>query len=407
MQKLLRYAIWTILGVVIAGSVFAFLELKFLTRYISHTGDPLTVPISWFDPVEVVKGNKRDDIAPARQNELTIPGNVADEVTSYAEAQQSQGLIVMHNGAIQIEEYWGGADRDTLFNPQSMSKTVLAMLLGVAIEEGHIESVDDPIGKYVEEWKHDNRGSATIRQALWMAAGLEQMSTSYDINLFNRGVWYNFGDDFNAMILDLRQVTPPGSRFEYNNEETNLLGLVIERATGQRYASYLSEKLWRPMELENAGMYLDRESGSVMKSCCIFSRPYDWVKLGQLVINRGVHNGTQIVPATWIDEMIHPSLNVEYYGYQIWLGSDYITLDGNRLTESNDYRASPERYLVDDMIVFNGYGQQRVWVSPSQNLVIVRATKRWANLWIETKIPNAILKVLIQQAKTAEIDGGR
>jgi len=405
MKKFLRYAAWIAVVVAIAGSIVAFSERKLLSRYITHSGDPLTVPQSWFDPVEVVKGNKRDNILPEKLQASIIPENIVDEVTAYAEGQGSQGLIVMHNEAIQVEEYWGGANRETLFNPQSMSKTVLAMLLGVAIEEGHIESVDDPIGIYIEEWGQDNRGSSTIRQALWMSLGLEQMSTSYDINLRNRGVWYNFGDDFDGMILDLEQVTPAGSEYEYNNEETNLLGIVIERATGQRYANYLSEKLWRPLELADALMYLDREEGSVMKSCCIFSRPYDWAKLGQLIINRGVHNGKQIVPATWIDEMLQPSPNVGWYGYQIWLGSDYITQDRIRLKESNDYRVSSERYLVDDMVVFVGHGEQRVWISPSQNLVIVRATKKWASSWVETKIPNSILQVLIQQDVAIAIDG--
>ena len=218
------------------------------------------------------------------------------------------------------------------------------------------------------------------------------MADSYEISLFSRGVWYNFGDDFNGMILDLQQIDPPGTKFEYNNEENNLLGLVIERATGRRYADYLSEKLWQPLGLGDASMYLDREGGSVMKSCCIFSRPYDWAKLGLLMLNRGLYKDVQIVPAGWLDEMISPSPLVNYYGYQVWLGSGYIQPGAEDAgDEGVDEEIAPHVYASDDIIIFQGYGGQKVWVSPSHNLVIVRATAKWADSWVETKIPNAVL----------------
>ena len=218
MQALLRYAAWTAGVFIIAGAVFALSERQFLTRYITHSGDPLVLPVSWYNPVDSVNGNQWDDIMQATEAQRTIPETVLSEIAAFAEGQDSEGLIVVHNGAIQLEAYWDGADRETRFNPQSMSKTVLGMIMGIAIDEGHIKSVDDPVGKYIEEWANDPRGAATIRQALWMSAGLEQMADSYEIRLFSRGVWYNFGDDFTGMMLDLKQVDPPGSKFEYNNE---------------------------------------------------------------------------------------------------------------------------------------------------------------------------------------------
>ena len=243
MQTVLRFSFWTAGLFIVAGVIFALSERQFLTRYFTRAEDPLVMPVAWFTPKDLVKGDHRDNIELATGAEKTIPDSVLKEIDAYAVEQNSQGLIVVHNGLIQLESYWEGANRDTLFNPQSMSKTVLAMLMGIAVDEGHIESLDDPIGKYIKEWSDRPQGTATIRHALWMAAGLEQMSGSYEIELFSRGVWYNFGDDFEGMILDLKQVDPPGTKFEYNNEENNVLGMVIERATGQRYADYLSEKL--------------------------------------------------------------------------------------------------------------------------------------------------------------------
>ena len=286
----------------------------------------------------------------------------------------------------------GKRNRSVRFNPQSMSKTVLAMLTGIAISEGHIESVDDEIGKYILEWREDNRGKITIRQALQMSAGLEQMAQSLELSIFNRAVRHHLGTNFDEKALELKQLDPPGIKYEYNNEVTNILGIVIERATRMRYTEYLSSRIWKPLGLDDASMYLDREGGSVMKSCCILSRPYDWAKLGLLFLNEGVHKEKEIIPSDWIKEMIISSPSSDYYGYQVWLGSSYIPLKPMRLIYDKD--DDPPLYLTDDMITFVGFGGQRVWISPKNELVIVYATKKWSNAWNEAKLPNMILQSL-------------
>ena len=161
MHSLLRFSAWTAALLILAGFVFGASERQFLVRYITHEGDPLVLPISWYEPVEQVKGRRNDDLPIASEQTRTIPANVLHNVSSFAEEQKSQALIIVQDGVIQLESYWEGADRNTLFNPQSMSKTVLGMLMGIAIEEGHIDSVDDPVGKYLEEWSNDARGTAT------------------------------------------------------------------------------------------------------------------------------------------------------------------------------------------------------------------------------------------------------
>jgi CubicO group peptidase (beta-lactamase class C family) len=374
-------------------ALVAVSERTYLMRYIAFEGDPLTLPLSWYDPLEPVPGNKTDDLPVAAAGERTIAQHALDQAAAYAEGQKSQSLIIVHKGVIQTEHYWNGAERGTIFNPQSMSKSVLAMLMGIAIADGAIESVADPIGKYIGEWRDDPRGEATVQDALWMAAGLEQIATSYEVSFLDRGSRYNFGEDFNGMIFDLEQVDPPGTTFDYNNEETNLLGIVIERATGRRYADYLSEKLWRPLGLADATMFLDRPGGAVMKSCCIFSRPYDWAKLGQLVLNKGTWSGTQIVSADWIREMTVPSPLADHYGYLVWLGSGFI-LPGDFTPPKALGLRAPEGFVSDDMVTFLGYGGQRVWISAADDLVIVRGTTEWAPEWVESAIPNIIVRAL-------------
>ena len=106
-----------------------------------------------------------------------------------------------------------------------------------------------------------------------------------------------------------------------------------------------------------------------------------------------MYKGKNIVPASWINQMVTPSFNKDFYGLQVWLGSDYIPGKSNNVGvyDSND---NPPLYLDDEMITFVGFGGQRTWVSPKNNLVIVYATKQWANAWIEAKIPNLIISSL-------------
>ncbi|NKB43869.1 MAG: serine hydrolase [Alphaproteobacteria bacterium] len=255
MERFKTYALVAIAAILFIGIAGAVSQRAVIERFLAvNGGDPLTLPIDWYNPKEAVPGAPTNSIPVAEAAERTIPNASLEEAAAYAEAQGSQTLIVVHKGVIQLERYWGETDRDTWFNPQSMSKSVFSLMVGIAIEEGHIETITDPVGKYVEEWRDDPRGTATIQQTLWMAAGLEQMNESYDISLFSRGALYSLGQDFDGMILDLKQVDRPGTTFDYNNEETNLLGIVIERATGRRYADYLSEKLWRPLGLADAAM---------------------------------------------------------------------------------------------------------------------------------------------------------
>ena len=143
---------------------------------------------------------------------------------AYAAAKDSLALIVVRGGNIELECYWQGAGRDTVFNPQSMSKTVLALALGSAIEDGFIRSVDDPIKTYLPRLEQDPKGEMTIKQLLQMSGGLAQIDTSYEVTHDNPGVKQHFGSDFVGPIFELGMQDSPGEVWEYNNNETNLLG---------------------------------------------------------------------------------------------------------------------------------------------------------------------------------------
>ena len=129
MKILFRVVSVIILAILLLG----FSERHFLKRYLSYTGDPLTVPLSWYDPIEKVTGQKDDDLQIASGDILTIKKTALDKASEFAKAESALSLMVIHRGIIQHEEYWENEDRSVRFNPQSMSKTVLAMITGIAI----------------------------------------------------------------------------------------------------------------------------------------------------------------------------------------------------------------------------------------------------------------------------------
>ena len=372
-------------------------EALFVERFNSfktHGYDALTAPPEWYRPVETVVGRKRDDdnfASPPAASERSISSAAIAAAAAYAEQQQSTALLIYHQGRLQYERYWQNDGRDSLFNPQSMSKTALGMMMGIAIRDGYVGSVDDRVDRYIDEWRNDPRGAITLAELMQMSGGLAQISSSYDISLDNPAVYQHFGTDFVAPILDLPLADRPGSRWEYNNNESNLLGVILQRASGRRYADYLSESLWAPLGLTDAAAYLDRPGGTPMFSCCILSRPIDWLKLGVLFLRKGEWDGQQIVPTAWIDAMTTPASTNAGYGYQVWLGNHAVASDRPQPSYPNQPYSS-EPFADEETIVFRGFGYQRVWIMPTRGLVIMRAGKSWPPDWDNVVIPNTIYR---------------
>jgi len=361
-----------------------------LESFVEGTGDPLNTPVSWYTPVRAVSGGG-GTVLPLAKTALS-PDMVAalEKVEDYFETHKSLGYAVALDGEIIAEKYWGEFTRESRFNPQSMSKTIAALLVGIAIDDGYIKGVDDRIDVYLPELKGDPRGAVTVKNLLQMSSGLEQISTSYKITPENRAVRQHFGPDFIAPMMELKLIDAPGTKWDYNNNETLLLTYVLQRATGQEYASYMSEKIWAPLGLAKADMYLDRTGGYVMTSCCILSRPIDWVTIGQLILDHGVYKGQRLVSAGWIDDMTTPSMTSKSYGYQIWLGDRTIS-DVRPETPDPNFVWSDTPYKSDGVIVLSGYGFQRVWIIPEKKLVVMRAGNVWPQGWNENYVPNTLI----------------
>ncbi|MCP4276750.1 MAG: serine hydrolase [Gammaproteobacteria bacterium] len=335
---------------------------RFVDMFISDDGD-FTV----FAPRVSVLGDGSYVLPLADPDNRTIKAEALVVMRNYAAKYNSYSLIVVHKGIVQMEWYAEGWSRTRLTQSQSMHKSILPILIQAAIEDGSIASVNDPIGTYITEWQDDPRGAIPIEQLMFMSSGL--YSPPFSINPFSNDFLWLFGTDVTPILLGMPKEWEAGEKWQYNNINSELLGLIVERAAGKPYASYLSEKVWVPMGADDAELWLDAKGGKAHTSCCLFASTMDWVKFGMLLLERGAVNGKRIVATEFIDRMVTPAPTSDWYGYQIWLNDPAELNPWGQ--HSKGYQRS-EPFITEDVFYTSGFGAQRVFVVPSEELVIVR-----------------------------------
>lgn len=350
-------------------------------------GQPLTKPaqIEKSQPQEWVRGAPREDIV--RGGLEAFDEQRLTKAVDYAAQMQSVALLIYKDGALQYEKYWPGFSADTRTNPNSMHKAVLTLLVGAAIDDGYIDSLDAPVSRWIEEWRGDARSAITVRELLQMSSGLE-------IPIF--GTWKSarilFGSNLERGVLELTAAKPHGSNFEYNNASTQVLVTVLERATGKRYAEYLSSRLWQRLGAADASLWMDRAGGQPRGFCCLFATARDWLRVGRLILEGGRVNGESLVSESWVTQMLTPSARNPQFGLNLWLGSP----EGTTERVYNPYTIKAfhsEPFAAADIAYIDGFGGQRVYIVPSRNLVIVR-TGVSSTDWDDARLPNAVIRAL-------------
>lgn len=318
------------------------------------------------------------------------------EADSYSKAQKGVGLVVVKDGQIIHESYTGDASAATPTDSYSMHKSLLALVYGIAIDEAIIGSVDDIAGRYITEWKDDPRGQITLKQLLNMESGLTLYSFS---DPDGKSLELLLAADINAVALDHPMADAPGAEFRYNNVNSQIAGIALERALQKKgyksYADYLEQKLWCPIGNDRARLWLDREGGSARYYSGVFTTPHNWARIGELIRNQGEIDGKQIVSAEWIKAMAEPSPANPNYGLHVWLGSPYVAK--RRYSQQNPLAVTHSApYLAEDVLFFDGFGGQRVYVIPSKGLTIVR-TGQVNFAYDDAKIVNLLIEALAGQ----------
>lgn len=346
--------------------------------------------------VEAVEAYQPAEAVPGRPIELRL-ASAADRqaaaaklatADAYAGEKGSFALLVARDGKLLHERYWDGYGAASRFSTASMHKTVIALAFGVAVGERRL-SIDDPVGRHLPEWRDDPRGRITLGQLLGMTAGL---SAPPGREPSNPNTQLMFGPDIRAAALAFTAGMPPGREFAYANVDSQLAGMALEAATPGRYADWLSRRIWQPIGAEDASLWLDRPGGTPHLFCCLQATARDWLRVGELLRNRGRVGNRQVVPASWVDAMGAPSALNPNFGRQYWRGSPYAAERRYAAKVAMTVK-SAEPFDRDDVSFIDGAGGQRVYVVPSERLVIVRIGRPSLD-WDDSRLPNLVLRGL-------------
>jgi CubicO group peptidase (beta-lactamase class C family) len=223
---------------------------------------------------------------------------------AFMEKTRSSGLLVLRNGIKLHESYYLGATETSTLTSWSMAKSVVATLIGIAVKEGKITSLDDKASKYIPELVGKPYGEATVKDLLRMASGIKfdenYASLTSDIRQLFYKVFF-FGTPIDDVVKDLPAEDAPGTKFHYKSVDSQVLAWVLRRATGQSVTAYAQEKLWQPLGMKDAAFWnLDRPDGNELAYCCLNTSLRDYAKLGQLYLQNGEWQGRQLLPADWV-----------------------------------------------------------------------------------------------------------
>lgn len=289
-------------------------------------------------------------------NQFPLSANFEKEMNDFGTA----GLVIIKDNQILSEYYFNGYAQNDITNSFSMAKTFTTMMLGKAIEQGYIKGLDQKITDFIPEFKNDKFGAeCTVGDLSAMTSGYD-WDEDYYFPLNPTAKAY-YGDDIVKQMLARKFVSQPGGHFKYQSSDTQLLGIVIERALKNKSLSqYFQEEFWQPMGMElDAQWSKDNPKGMEKTYCCFNATARDFAKLGQLLLNDGNWYGKQILDSVFVQKMVLPNKKAfrpnepQIYGYSVWMDYNYKT----------------------PFYAMLGHLGQRIIVIPSEKLVIVRTGK--------------------------------
>jgi len=242
---------------------------------------------------------------------------------------QTVAYVIIKNDSIIHEQYWDGFNEDSYSNSFSMAKTFVSMLVGIAIEEGKIKSIDEVVSDFLPEFKEGDNAKLTIKHLLTMSSGI-----NFDENYVNPIAYpaaAYYGSDLKKLTFGYKVTEEPGKVFKYLSGNTELLGFILEKATGKKLSEYMSEKLWQPLGAKNKAFWsLDHLDGMEKAYCCFNSNARDFARLGQLYLDSGKWNGKQIIASDYVLNSVTAADLIDVngnknniYGYSWWLLPNY------------------------------------------------------------------------------------
>ncbi len=255
------------------------------------------------------------------------PLDVGVDVDAYMKDQRTAALIILQDGKIRLEKYGLGFSADGRWTSFSVAKSFTSTLVGAAIRDGYIKSINDKVSDYIPDLKGSVYDDVTIRQLLTMTSGVkwneDYGDPKSDVALFNSHKADPGVDVTVSYMRRLKREAPPGTRWVYKTGETNLIGVLVSSATKKNLADYLSEKIWQPFGMERDGSWILGPTGHEISGCCMQASPRDFARFGLFMLGGGIAAGKPVLPDGWITEATTKQAGTDEagdygYGYQWW-----------------------------------------------------------------------------------------
>jgi len=288
------------------------------------------------------------------------------EMSEFLQRSGTTGILVIKNDIIVYEKYFQGNSSTDLVTSWSIAKSIISALIGIALEEGKIENINDPITKYLPELKTSGYNQVPIKHILQMSSGVKFIEDYDDKNSDIRKLLpqvYLYMRPMEKIITTFPSQSPSGAYFDYISINSQVLAILIKRVTGEKVSSYFQKKIWHPIGAESNAYWVTDNYGTELGFCGFNATLRDYAKFGLLYLNNGKFNGQQIIPKTWVKESTFPDsphlkpgeTNDKYgrwgYQYQWWTPTN----------SHGDYSAK-------------GAWGQFLYINPNQNLVIVKTS---------------------------------
>jgi CubicO group peptidase (beta-lactamase class C family) len=285
-------------------------------------------------------------------------------------------FLIVQNGKLKYEKYWDNYNDSSRSNSFSMAKSVISLLIGIAIDDGLIENIDQPVANFVEEFNTAENKNLKIRELLTMSSGLnwdEHYSSPFSLT-----TKAYYGEDLRTLVQELKVIEPPGEKWNYLSGNTQLLALVLEKACGKTVSEFASEKLWKRIGAKNTALWsVDTPNGIEKAYCCFNSNARDFARIGQLILNEGMYDDIQVISKAYLDSATRAASYlkdergnpVDFYGYQFWI----VSYKG--------YRVPFARGILG----------QYIFAIPGKNAVVVRlGHKRSDSRTIKPEMPDDV-----------------
>jgi CubicO group peptidase (beta-lactamase class C family) len=247
---------------------------------------------------------------------------VTYSLESYMAAYRVSGVIAVKDGKIILERYGLGRTARDRWTSFSVAKSVTSTLIGAAIQDGAIKSLDDPVTRYIPQMAGSAYDQVSIRQLITMTSGIKWNEDYADLNSDVAKVGLTPPEPgVNPVVSYMRRLpreAPAGSRFHYDTGETDLAGILVSNAVGKPLADYLSEKIWRPFGMEADALWVEDTAGHERGGCCISMTLRDYARFGLFMLGDGKAAGRQVLPPGWVADATRPHTTNPGYGYFWW-----------------------------------------------------------------------------------------